>query len=316
LTVTQGANATFTTAASGNPAPSYQWRFGGTNIGGATGSTFTRSNAQPADAGNYTVVATNIAGTATSSVAALIVLVPPNISVQPQNVTTNQGGTANFSVLGGGTTPLGYRWQFDGAYNGVTTTNCTLGNVQPGNAGSYRCIVTNAGGAATSQVATLTVNVPPTITNQPQSLSVKVGSNATFAVLVGGTPPLSYQWIFNTTNIPTATGSSYTRSAAQTNDAGTYYVVISNVAGVVASSNATLTVSPLQPLKFDLVSAAPSNQIRLSLNGEPGNYVIRSSSNFTDWQVWTNVTIGAGPVELLDSVTSGVQRFYRASTAP
>src|SRR5204863_4347766 len=78
LAVTQGSNASFTVVATGAPAPAYQWRFGATNIGGATASSYTRNNTQPADAGNYSVVLTNIAGSVTSSPAALTINIPPS----------------------------------------------------------------------------------------------------------------------------------------------------------------------------------------------------------------------------------------------
>ena len=88
--------------------------------------------------------------------------------------------------------------------------------------------------------------------------------------------------------------------------------MISNVAGVITSSNAILTVLPLLPLKFDLISSLPPGQVRLVLSGEPGNYAVRAASNLTDWLPWTNVSIGSNPVELLDSITNGLPRFYRA----
>ena len=56
----------------------------------------------------------------------------------------------------------------------------------------------------------LTVIVPPTITNLPQSLTVTQGLNATFTVGASGTAPFTYQWTFNSGNISGATASSYT----------------------------------------------------------------------------------------------------------
>jgi GH25 family lysozyme M1 (1,4-beta-N-acetylmuramidase) len=88
LSVKLTSNATFTVTAAGLPAPSYQWRFNNTNIPGATVSGYTRTNAQPDDAGNYSVVITNTAGSITSSNAALT-LIPPApaqfqlVSLQP-----------------------------------------------------------------------------------------------------------------------------------------------------------------------------------------------------------------------------------------
>ena len=55
---------------------SYQWRFNGTNIAGATGTSLTLSNVQPAQAGSYSVRVTNAFGAVTSQVATLTVLVP------------------------------------------------------------------------------------------------------------------------------------------------------------------------------------------------------------------------------------------------
>ncbi|HXU76504.1 MAG TPA: GH25 family lysozyme [Methylomirabilota bacterium] len=68
------SNAQFTVTATGIPAASYQWRFNGTNIAGASSSSYTQTNAQYADAGNYSVVVTNIAGSMTSSNALLSIL--------------------------------------------------------------------------------------------------------------------------------------------------------------------------------------------------------------------------------------------------
>lgn len=73
LSVNVGETATFSVVASG-PAPlAYQWRFNNQPISGATGSTLTIPNAQPANQGNYDVVVSNASGSITSSVATLTV---------------------------------------------------------------------------------------------------------------------------------------------------------------------------------------------------------------------------------------------------
>ena len=51
--------ATFTVVAAGSPPFSYQWSFDGTVISGATNSSYTVTNVQPADAGTYAVVVSN-----------------------------------------------------------------------------------------------------------------------------------------------------------------------------------------------------------------------------------------------------------------
>ena len=61
-------------------------------------------------------------------------------------------------------------------------------------------------------------------------------------MVVGGTPPLSYQWSLNGTDIPSATGASYTVAAVQSNNVGNYTVTASSPYGMAVSSNATLTL--------------------------------------------------------------------------
>ncbi len=81
-----------------------------------------------------------------------------------------------------------------------------------------------------------------TINTQPQNQTVSVGSNVTFTVAASGSGTLTYQWQLNTTNISSATGSSFTIANAQPTNAGDYQVVVSNGSGSVTSSNATLSV--------------------------------------------------------------------------
>lgn len=79
-TITAGGSVTFTATASGTPAPTYQWFKGTTAIVGATSASLTIANVTAADAASYTVVATNSAGSVTSSVATLSVNTKPVIS--------------------------------------------------------------------------------------------------------------------------------------------------------------------------------------------------------------------------------------------
>jgi glucose/arabinose dehydrogenase len=84
----------------------------------------------------------------------------------------------------------------------------------------------------------------PAITTQPAPETVAAGQPATFSVTASGTPPLSYQWQRNGTNIPGATSASYTLPAVQASDSGAQFaVVVTNAGGSVTSSPATLTVT-------------------------------------------------------------------------
>ena len=86
-TVTAGGGAAFSVGASGTPVLNYQWSFNGTNLGGATTSTLTLTNAQLANMGNYMVTVTNAYGPATSSNASLIVNAPLPSPVSPPTRT-------------------------------------------------------------------------------------------------------------------------------------------------------------------------------------------------------------------------------------
>src|SRR5205823_3031231 len=90
--------------------------------------------------------------------------------------------------------------------------------------------------------ATLTVREPVVITQHPASRTVCAGEDWTFQVTAGGNPAPSYQWRLNGNAIPRATGSSHTVSGAQTNQAGSYDVVVSNPCLSLTSSVASLVV--------------------------------------------------------------------------
>jgi hypothetical protein len=78
LDVAVGSPASFTVVASGSPAPTYQWRKNGVAIAGATAATYTIASAATSDAGYYSVVVTNSAGSATSNDAVLNVIEEPS----------------------------------------------------------------------------------------------------------------------------------------------------------------------------------------------------------------------------------------------
>src|SRR5204862_421862 len=105
-TVAAGASANFSVAATGTGPLRYQWRFNGTPQTGATNSNLNLNNVQPVNEGNYTVVVTNSAGSVTSAVAVLTVVVPPTITAQPQGRTNVTGTTVTFNGVATGSNPL------------------------------------------------------------------------------------------------------------------------------------------------------------------------------------------------------------------
>ena len=275
-------------------------------------------NAQLADAGTYAVIVTNAGGSLTSSNALLTVNVPPAITAQPQSQTVIQGSNVVFTVTASGTPAPAYQWTFKGTnINGAVGSSYTRLNAQLADAGTYAVVLTNAGGSLTSSNAVLTVNVPPTITTQPQSQTVTQGSNVVFTVTASGTPAPAYQWTFNGTNIAAATGSSFTRLGSQVADAGTYTVAVTNIAGAVVSSNAVLMVAVPLPPHFDLISLLPDQRVDVWLSGSTGIvYVIEASTNLFDWAPLATLTNTSGAFEFIDNPATNAQRLYRARLGP
>jgi Ig-like domain-containing protein/uncharacterized protein DUF642 len=95
LTTPVGANATFSVTATGQAPLTYQWRFNGSNIAGATSSTFTQTNVQAADGGNYDVVVSNGSGPVTSAVATLTVVPAGTVLANGSFESSSAGWTAS-----------------------------------------------------------------------------------------------------------------------------------------------------------------------------------------------------------------------------
>jgi uncharacterized repeat protein (TIGR01451 family) len=287
--VVQGQSATFNVAAAGPTPLGYQWRYNGTPIASATSSTYTIASVTPLNAGAYDAVINNNYGSITSAVAQLSVLVPPTITTQPSNQIVIAGGNANFQVSASGTSPLNYQWWFNGTNAiGSNTNALTLSSARTSQAGNYSVVVSNAAGIVTSAVATLTVGTPPGITQQPASLTVSQGQNATFNLLASGDTPLSYQWRFNGSPIASATSSGYTITAAAVNNAGSYDAIVSNSYGSLSSVVAQLTV-----LVAPVISAEPTNQ-SVSAGNSASFAVSVTGTAPLSYQWWFNATNAVG----------------------
>jgi len=254
--VALGGNAIFAANASGTPPLTYQWQFGGAPIGGATAATLTVTNVQTTNAGSYTVVVSNSVTSVMSTAATLTILLPPVITSQPTNTTSLAGGTVTFTAGVSGSLPLNYQWELNGVslanssrVSGANTNSLTISNVQATDAGNYILMVSNGAGATNSTAAMLTVNGPPVINAQPISQVVAPGTLVTFSVSASGTAPLGYHWQFNGAPLSDGgviSGSStsvLSLSSAQSNNAGSYSVTVTNVIGTTNSAVATLGIS-------------------------------------------------------------------------
>jgi hypothetical protein len=136
-----------------------------------------------------------------------------------------------------------------------------------------------------THVMTLTGTNGPVIIEQPNSQSVLTNDSVLFTVMAAGIRPLSYQWSCSGTNLPGQTYPMLALDGVTASNAGAYFVVVSNVTGVMTSKVANLVVSDTET-KPSLrgLRGSPTNLFAFMINGETGRfYRIETSTNFFDW---------------------------------
>ena len=180
ITAIAGQGVTLHAMATGSAPLEYRWYFNDTILVGTNGPELGFSNIQSSQGGDYKVVVTNSAGSATSTVATITVLVPPSFTLQPTNSFASVGDTVLMSAAASGSAPLGYYWLFNATNIVGAAANLSLPDVHPAQAGEYQAVATNAAGASTSSVALLT------ILTQPILLSPMTDTNGAFRFLLSG----------------------------------------------------------------------------------------------------------------------------------
>ena len=219
-TACTGAGITFTATVSGGATPIYQWTEGGTNISGATSSTYTATKAS-AGSFNYTCVVYNTGCTTTVTDATpstgTWVAPPTAVSVTPASSAVCTGVSVTFTAtVTGGATPV-YQWTENGTnISGATNSTCSVSKASAGSF-NYTCVVYNTGCTTTATdatpstgtwVALPTVDVTPNGTTQ-----VTIGNPITFtATATGGTAPYTYQWTIDGADLAGATNSAMTET--------------------------------------------------------------------------------------------------------
>jgi hypothetical protein len=212
----------------------YQWKLNGTNITGATSSSYT-ANAS----GSYTVVVTNASTCSVTSTATVVTVnALPTATITPATATTFcQGGSVVLNANTGA--GLSYQWRLNGnPISGATSSSYTANA-----SGSYTVVVTNASTCSSTSVATVvTVNALPTATMTASSATTFCQGGS--VVLTANTGAgLSYQWRLNGNPISGATSSSYTANAS-----GSYTVVVTNASTCSSTSTATVVTANALPI--------------------------------------------------------------------
>lgn len=288
LAVNPGQTATFAVAASGSGPLSYQWRRDGINLPGANGPVLTIGSAQPGDAGNYTLVVSNGTGSATSNAAGLVVIAAPgtpSISTQPANRSAVEGQTATFSLAVTGNPAPQCQWTRNSvAISGATSctgyTTPTTSNAD--NGAVYNVVVYSPGGVAIGNGAVLSVQplVAPTITTQPQNLTITEGQSAGFSAAATSNGALTFQWLRGGTSITGATDNVYSLGSTTIGDNGAQFSVrvctgpqANNLCTL--SDTVTLTVNVIVP-----ANALTATQI---VAGQEWSLVLRPDRTVWGW---------------------------------
>ncbi len=252
----EGVPLTLTAAAVGEGTVTYQWYRDGFLIGGATSASHTMASGGTS-VGDYTVVASNLAGAVTSGTARVEGRVAPLVisTFLPPAVAVVSGSSTTFAVDWEGPSNTTFQWFRNGVpVSGATSAVLKFAPARGSDAGTYRVTVQAGTTVLSGGTVHFTVNVPVSIFNQPEAeVAILQGKPLALRVSAAGTPPLSYQWVRNGTEILGGTGSSY--AIAQMNDvsAGTYTVRVRNAFGQVESepSRVSVVVPPVVTIQSE-----------------------------------------------------------------
>jgi sugar lactone lactonase YvrE len=262
-----GQNVHFIVAATGAPAPTFLWQQS-TNAGGSwsdladgpshSGTTTSTMTITSAFGGLsrtlYRAVATNVAGSATSDAATLIVTNQLTVTKNGNGagtVTSDPAGIACGSTCAAG---------FDAASSVTLTATPTIGSVFTGwsfgCSGTGACTVPMLFAKAVTATFFTEGGVAPVITTQPEDQAVRPGQNAQFTVAVTGEPMPIYRWQRSTSSggswsdiveepphSGTAAATLMVTSVSSNMSGHEYRVLAINGAGTATSAAVTLSAT-------------------------------------------------------------------------
>ena len=227
-------------------------------------------------------------------------ITPPSISSQPSGATIAVGATLSMSVTASGGSNLTYQW-WKGAssISGATSATYSKTNAQTGDSGSYACVVTSDGGTITSSTAVVSVLNPPAITVQPSNQTLNLGQTISLSTTATGAGTLSYQWYKGATPVGT-NANTFTKTNAQTGDAGSYTCVVTNVVGTITTNAATVTVNAPP-----IITVQPVSQ-SLAVGGTISESITATGATSYQWKKNT-VAIGGATSAIYTKANAQVE---------
>jgi uncharacterized repeat protein (TIGR03803 family) len=314
-TVSSGDTATFEVDMLGALPLHYRWLSNSISLASQTNSVLTLAAVTTNSEASYSVIITNLYGSVTSSVAALLVQAfLPVITNQPDDEIVSNTGTATFTVGAMGSPVLRYQWQSNSVpLAKATNATLILASVKTNTAAGYSVVVTNLYGAVTSRVAMLTIGaIAPSIVAQPTNVTVGIGDAAAINVAVTGTIPLRYHWQKNGAdlvdggNVSGSTNATLAFSSTTTNDIGNYTLVVTNYYGSITSVITLMLV----PIEIDV----PPQDVTVT-NGQPATFSVIASGAGPFGYQWqkngANISAGGN----ISGSASGVLTFSSTSLA-
>ncbi len=281
----------------------YQWYKDGKIVVGAVADTLAFSPVKWADRGSYLVEIINRVGVIKSKAAVLVIRSKPIILTEPVSFVGATKGTAAFSVVAGGDSPLTYQWFKNGVpmIPAVKTAKLSLSALTGAMAGPYFCRVSNGhiAGSTDSATVTLTVEDQPKVTAilatnldiLAKPNKVAVNGSITLTPTVTGTPPFTYQWMKTGRVVVGAVSPTLTLNPAQLTDSGSYTVVVRNRTPLSATS-AALAISVLIRPAVTL----PPADLQI-VEGYPGTLSVVASGSPTLKYQWQRIeNFGSGDV--------------------
>ncbi|MFH0866613.1 MAG: T9SS type A sorting domain-containing protein, partial [Bacteroidota bacterium] len=320
--ICSGTSVTFTaTPTNGGTAPAYQWKKNGTNISGATNSTYTSSTLTNGDV--ISCVMTSNAGCVTGSPAtsnqitmtvSSAVAASVTITASP-SVTICSGDSVIFTATAtnGGPTPS-FQWQLNGTNVGPNSS--TVSTTAMSNGDVVTCIMTSSLTCATGSPATsnsLTMSVYTSLTvdvsiSAVPSGSICSGTNVIFTATSQnpGTSPI-YQWQVNGVNIG-ANYPTFMTNALSDGDIVTCTLTSSSSCAInnpAYSNPITMDVSSALPAGITIGATSPIPVCEgesVSFTATPAN---EGTSPVYQWQINSSNAGTNSPSFTYNSFTDG-----------
>ena len=226
------------------------------------------------------------------SILSTIVNGPATLSFWWQTASISSSDFLTFSLNGQGQSSIGRNnyWQQQTFYVGVGT-NLLVWDYETD------ADPLNRAEAWLDQVSIAPGGTPPFVTVAPVGQIVSINSNATMNVTANGTPPFTYQWRFNGTNIDGATNAALTLSNLRLADAGYYDAVIGNGFGATNSSSAYLNV-------VDPVAALNATNLTWSSGGDVP-WFVQTANTYDGFAAMQSGTVVAGQQSTLQTTVTG-----------